>query len=283
MQQDKELLSIREIQMVELDILRTVVHWFEKHEIDYCLCGGTMLGAVRHDGFIPWDDDVDILVPRRDYDRIKILIEAGDWHDKMIFFNFPGDEGYPYPFIKARNREYVVVDKFRDKTWPNYIWIDIFPLDHYPDDERAHRHVIKINYFLNRILGAGTMINDKEALLKQRIISKLLRTLYFFMGGYRMITVMIDRYAQIMNNRYIDSKHVGDGVWPNGLKDYFSLDSVYPTQKHIFEDDYFSIPVNYDKYLTHFYGNYMQIPPENERVDHNITVFKVKDKSSNLF
>lgn len=274
MEQDQQTLSLWEIQMVELDIMKAVVHWFDKHGISYCLCGGTMLGAVRHEGFIPWDDDMDLLVPREDYDRIRKLLAAGAWQDRTVVFSCPGDDRYPYPFIKVMNREYIVSDPFRDASWPHYIWIDIFPLDHFPDEDGAHRRVLRTNYLLNRILGAGTLLDDGQKTPAQKARAVVLRMLYRLLGGYRRLTVLIDRYARHMNRRYRDSQHVGDGTWPNGWKDYFTVDSVFPMEKHLFEGEAFNIPVHYDKYLTQFYGNYMELPPPEQRGGHHMEAMK---------
>ncbi len=79
-----------------------------------------------------------------------------------------------------------------------------------------------------------------------------------------------------MNEKYRSSGYVGDGVWPSGMNDYFPLNTVEPVIKHRFEDGEFNIPENYDAYLKIFYGDYMRIPPESERSDHHITVYKVK-------
>ena len=79
-----------------------------------------------------------------------------------------------------------------------------------------------------------------------------------------------------MDHRFRNSGYVGDGAWPSGMKDYFPLDAVEPIMKHKFEDSEFNIPVNYDKYLTLFYGDYMTIPPEDKRQDHHITVYRVE-------
>ena len=110
-------LSLREIQLVELDILKRLVQIFEIHNIHYILCGGTMLGAVRHQGFIPWDDDIDILVPRDDYERLKSLARRENEKSQSLRLRLPGDKGNAYPFIKATDINYIVKDTKRDERY----------------------------------------------------------------------------------------------------------------------------------------------------------------------
>ena len=82
----------------------------------------------------------------------------------------------------------------------------------------------------------------------------------------------------MMNKKFQNSNHVGNGVWPNGMNDYFSVSDVRPVIKHKFEDSEFNIPLNYDSFLTHFYGDYMQIPSVEERQNHHITVYRLEKR-----
>lgn len=275
-------LSLREIQLVELDILKRLVQIFEIHNIHYILCGGTMLGAVRHQGFIPWDDDIDILVPRDDYERLKSLARRENEKSQSLRLRLPGDKGNAYPFIKATDINYIVKDTKRDERYPAYIWVDVFPMDHFPDNEAEHRKCIKHITALVQILSSNTI--TKEYLKTRGYYSNPLkmaklfvsRVLYLILGGNSAISGRIDNYARKMDKHNKQSYHVGDGAWPNGMKDYFPLEAVVPVMKHTFEDSEFNIPVNYDKYLTLFYGDYMTIPPAGERQDHHIEVYRVE-------
>ena len=273
----RNMLTLREIQMVEYNILCELTKYFEKNGIHYILCGGTMLGAVRHNGFIPWDDDIDLLVPREDYEKVrKIYSEKDDIGG--IKLKFPGDKGFPYPFIKAVDPNYVAVELVHDEEYRANVWVDVFPMDHFPDEERKHRKYVFMICTLIKILSSNTITKDY---LKGRGYysnpAKMLklvgsRILFRLLGGKDRIAKRIDKIAHRMDTKYKTSNHVGDGAWPNGMKDYFPLSAVEPVMKHKFEEGEFNIPVNYDAYLSHFYGDYMRVPPPNERVDHHITV-----------
>ena len=132
-------LTLREVQLVEYGILTRLVRIFEANGIHYLFSGGTLLGAVRHNGFIPWDDDIDLFVPRDDYERLKRLVIAAGRNMDGIMFRLPGDEGSPHSFIKALDPRYVAMEDKRDDEYRTYAWVDVFPLDHFPDGDLAHR------------------------------------------------------------------------------------------------------------------------------------------------
>ena len=268
--------------MAEFRILVGLVNYLKKKNIHYILCGGSLLGAVRHNGFIPWDDDIDILVPRDDYEELKRLYRSDDNELGDICLKLPGDKDSPHPFIKAIDKSFIVYDEKRGEEFRANLWVDVFPMDHFPDNTILHWLYLKCVLSLVRVLSANTI--TKEYLISRGyyrepvkflklIISKVL---YKMLGGSSEITKLIDRMAFIMDAKCKQSNHVGDGVWPSGMNDYFPLSTVEPVIKHKFEDGEFYIPKNYDEYLSIFYGDdYMTIPPENKRIDHHITVYRV--------
>ncbi|MBQ6196101.1 MAG: LicD family protein [Lachnospiraceae bacterium] len=276
-------LSLREIQLEELKILKTLTFFFAKHDIHYILCGGSMLGAVRHEGFIPWDDDIDILVPRDDYEKLKVLYKNEKAGLEGIKLTLPGDKGSPHSFIKAINTDYIVKEKTRNEEYQAYLWVDVFPMDHFPDDEKTHRKYLRKISTLVKILSSNTI--TKEYLISRGYYSNVVKRVkllvsqcaYHILGGSQKIALRIDRVARDMDTKFKSSDHVGDGAWPNGMKDYFPMRAVEPVMLHDFEDTQFYIPENYDEYLTLFYGDYMRIPPVEERQDHHIEVYQVEE------
>ncbi|MCR4681961.1 MAG: LicD family protein [Clostridiales bacterium] len=275
---ERNNLSTRDIQLIEYNILCKVVDFLDNNELGYMLCGGTLLGAVRHGGFIPWDDDVDIFIPRNDYERLRTMVSSEPCCVNGVTFMIPGEEGGYHPFIKAVNTDYPCVEMNLEGIM-QYIWVDIFPMDHYPEDERKHKSYVKKQIRLMNILLTGFLSSDykkrvhkKNPLLFAKHFIGLI--LFKMMGGGKGVSRYSDKIAKRMNERYSSSHYVGDGTWPAGMKDYFDIDWIYPTTKLKFEDRLFTVPGNYDAYLTHFYGDYMTPPPENKRGGHSITVYR---------
>lgn len=275
-----EKLTLREVQLEELDILLKVRDFLEANDIRYSLCGGTMLGAVRHKGFIPWDDDVDLLMMREDFQKLRKIVEDCRPSLGDVEFHLPGDKGYIYPFIKAVNPK-IIVDY--GKPEDNHLWIDIFPMDHFPDNKLMHRLYLQRLITLERALSIGTYSDENMRQrgyydsLPGRLKMYVARGLYRLLGGYEKISRRMDRLAQDMNRKYIDSGHVGDASWPNGMNDYFAVGWCFPTVKMQFEGHELNVPEKYDAYLTRFYGDYMTLPPEEKRQTHYLTAYRVKE------
>ena len=271
-------LTLREIQLAELDILLKVTEYFDSHGIYYILCSGTMLGAVRHKDFIPWDDDIDMYIFRDDFERLKALASDGRDIPEGVKFLVPGDEGHIYPYIKAVNPSIIADDG--KITGTSHLWADIFPLDHFPDDTREHKKYLRKAIFLQAVLSVATYTwpHLKERgytrTLKGKIRVLAAKIICTLMGGYRNIALRLDRMARELDGRYKSSKHVGDGAWPNGMNDYFLVEWVKPAIKHEFEGHEFNIPARYDDFLTHFYGDYMTPPPEDKRQTHYLKAYR---------
>lgn len=263
-------LSLTDIQKCELGILEKAVEMFDKHDVHYLLAYGTMLGAVRHNGFIPWDDDIDIFVPRADYEKLKRLLREGWLGVEYLSYGIPGDEGYPYPFIKILDKRYLVDDKDIKKQFHLNLWIDVFPLDHLPNErEIAASITIETGKYMNLL---GLEIAERE---NTRNIKYYLKSVFAkAMGGYRGVARYIDRRAQKINDQNASSKVMGNIVWPQYRKDFFEVDQIVPTIVHDFCGDQFMIPQNYHEHLNYLYGDYLQLPPEEKRQRHFITVFR---------
>ena len=127
-------LSNEEIREIQINLLETIKDICERYNIKYSLAYGTLLGAVRHKGFIPWDDDIDIFLQRPDYERLIDIISNQSEYYWLNVLDVRQKEDYYYPFAKAVDSR--TLAKMADNTTPHGIWIDLFPIDHIPDKSR---------------------------------------------------------------------------------------------------------------------------------------------------
>lgn len=260
----KEIL-LKEMQMIELSLLKKVKNICVENHLRYFLFGGTLLGAVRHKGFIPWDDDVDIIMPRKDYLRfIKIFKEQQDPNIRL--FSLYTNDDYYYPYAKVVDTKTVLIENNLKKIKGYGVYIDIFPIDGVAKPDNMEKMFKKLRYLQNlRWRSASTAWYKSNKWYG--FVPKLLMRMYFGIIGYRYPIRKIDEI--VSKNEYETSTLVGTFTTMWERKSIVKKSQLEPARSLQFEDDYFNVPNDYHTYLTNLYGDYLQLPPEDKRVTHH--------------
>ena len=265
-------ISLRKLQLIETDILKIVDKFCKKHDIKYSLYAGTALGAVRHGGFIPWDDDIDICMTRPDYERFLKL-----WREQ-------GEEGYALQGTDNPNYEYINFSKIRKigtKFGTEFdvkaygednvgIFLDVFPFDKVPNDKRKRKKFL-FNVKLWLVYTRGYAYTRGGTFLK--LISKLL----LLKSRKRQLKIRNKLEKKILSYQSMEKDYsLASLACPASLKNIFPADILDQVQEIDFEDTKASIYKDYDTALRITFGNYMQLPPEQERVcKHEPFIFDV--------
>lgn len=266
-------LSLKEVQQKELDLLKKIDAFCTENEIVYFLAYGTLIGTIRHGGFIPWDDDIDIIMPRPDYDKFISLKEKFC----SSFFNTDiktfKDKDYYYPFIKVVDINTIARETHIRKKIKTHIWVDVFPLDGVFDDDRKNKILFFKQKIYTRILTSGKILPFR---MKGGIIIKILGTMFIPFG---IILNHLFNFSSILDKlsrkrSYETSEKVADVCVGYGMSEIIYKNEIFPLIKEKFEDYEFFIPANYHKYLTQLYGDYMKLPSENKRKTHNVEAFE---------
>lgn len=265
-------LTLDELKKIEFDILKHFDAFCKKHNIRYYLAYGTLLGAVRYKKFIPWDDDVDVLVPRDDYERLLKIYED---NAKYKLFAFEKDSKFYYPFAKLCDLSTrKVMPKFRSSDAIPGVEIDIFPLDCWHSDYEMAKKEAQSIYREILFLQASHL---RETPVKKGIKSLL----------WKVISV----YARIRTHKYFNKKivkkskankqerpaFVGSKSWCiYGAKGVIPAEAFAESIDIEFEGEFFPAPVGYDIYLTCLYGDYLPEPPkEKQKTHHDFKAYRI--------
>lgn len=275
---EKRKIRLYEIQKLELDVLVKLISYFEENDIMYFTCAGTMLGAVRHKGFIPWDDDVDVYVPRADYDRL-MKISDGQLIDGYISIKKPGDKNYIYPYSKACNEKTVIYEQnVSDEKYAIGIFVDIFPLDkHYDSEFKNSLLTVKAKWYRSLLETASNQINLSKKGSARWLIKELVRTFQKPMTKHWTV----EKTAAVIDNmgRKMESKsthHIGNLVMKPGLKkDYYNSEYFSSAVEGEFEGHKINNPIGYDAYLKEMYGDYMTPPPKEQQIMHGFNAWYI--------
>ena len=268
MEENRKLRKIGsdDIKRISLDILIDVASFCEKNNIRYYLACGTLLGAVRHKGFIPWDDDVDIMMPRPDFIRFMDLYKS----DRFKGY-WPSEGRYYYG--KVYDPKTIKYEKGYDykKYQPLGVDIDIFPLDGIVNDEevikKLHNKSAKLELLL-RLSNQKIFLRKNPLKCINRIIPRII--------GSKRLEKMIERNA--MTYPYETSEYViRMRNTPNGFTGALKKEVYDEPVKLEFEGHMFYVPRDYDKWLTAFYGDYMTLPPEEKRRVHYNDTYQIED------
>lgn len=256
-----ESVMLKEIQQSELKILIYFRNFCEANGLKYFITAGTLLGAVRHGGFIPWDDDIDVVMPREDYDRfVKYMRKNGA--GEFVFQDGKTDKGYPIYCPKLRENSYVVHEElFGESLKNNGCYIDILPLDDCPGDKQAARTFFDMNVFLTTAL--VKKINPqyrigytKKSMKRLHAMARLLPR-----NAIRLLRDLLRHNVSGELLCTVDGAH----GYPNEVYERGWFSGSIPME---FEGEIFSAPIGWDKLLKNMYGDYMKLPGEENRNGH---------------
>jgi len=260
--------NLRDLQLAQLEILKEFIRVCKELNLKYFLYAGTLLGCIRHEGFIPWDDDIDIIMPRKDY---EIFLKKGQnlLKEKYFLQTYKTDLEYTMNFAKIRNSSTTFIESSVKNININHgVYIDIFPFDGYRPEKKFYNLKLNIIYKFHRIHISKSYSIERVKNLKLKIFDIVTDILY----KNKTITQILekeDRMAQrykIDECEYVSSYEYVD-MKPNEIyvpKEYFGEGVT-----KIFEGIEVNVPTNYDGYLTRLYGDYMQLPPEEKRIAHH--------------
>ena len=264
-------MTLDEIKSVELEMLRYLDNICKTDHIDYMLIGGSLLGAIRHNGFIPWDDDIDIILTMENYDKLfSVLKNIKHEHFKLLHYSIQKD--CYHPFMKFVDTRTCVKEKNK-KEISNYgVFIDIFGYFKFPENiNEGKKHFKKINY-LRKNMGR---CSDKK-LIYNFSFKNILRIPLKIKSKVIGMNYYMNKYDKVMRKYSNTNTHFMVSNWPvysyeHEIQEYDNLKDVCC---HNFEDINALIPVQYDKILTKLYGNYMELPPVEKRIsNHDMEVY----------
>lgn len=251
------------LQQKELELLKLFVQLCERMQLRYYLVCGTALGAVKYGGFIPWDDDVDVAMPREDYEvfleKAPALLPEG-----MFLQNYRSEPAFPQIFSKLRNSNTTYIEKSAAALPINHgIYIDIFPLDGYPELPKEQRRMERKKKLYLHLLGTAFA---EPAPLKSKMIYRVKRALGFHKKTAQFATdydAMIRKYP--LENAPVWCNH---GNW-QGRLEYAPREQYGSGAEAIFEGLVVQVPERYSEYLMQKYGDYTQDPPVQEQIGHH--------------
>lgn len=255
------------------NMLFEVDAFLSQHNLQYTIYGGTLLGAVRHQGFIPWDDDIDLGMLRPEYEKlIEILHSENIIGGSLLGVGYEMGEG-DWPFLKIVNPE-IFVDEDNTGISKN-LWIDIFPVDAAPNHFKK-LYFFYLYYFLRRIFFSmradifGIKFEQNSNIFKS-VYNCLIRLIGKHMKNEKVVHAYVaacKRY-NISNAKYYSENVWGTRQFPRGIFDEYV--------KYSFEDLQVTGIKRSDEYLQILYGDYMKVPPENKRLNHKVIAWREVD------
>lgn len=250
-------INTEELKKIQVEILDVMSQFCENHGIQYWIDSGTLLGAIRHKGYIPWDDDIDTGMLRKDYDIFMKLFNEES--DRYKVYSVENDPGYSFPFAKIIDTQTVLYEP-DERGYKSAVYVDLFVYDNAPDDEKEVRRMFKRRNYLQKMRSLQWHHRPSGNVLRRTLIYIANIPMRLVPNGY--FDSKIVKNAKKFQNE--ETKRVGN----------FSATAVVTADKSIFRDfiyvefggKKYKAPIGYDEWLKAFYGDYMQLPPVEKRV-----------------
>lgn len=260
-------LSESEIKDVLIQLLVSIHNYCEQENLSYFLSYGSLIGAIRHKGFIPWDDDIDICMPRKDYETL-----IKHYNEKQtgttVLISPENDPDYYVTSAKLLDtrtvmKEHVSVDKTIG------VYLDIFPIDYWPDDrEHAIKQNKKITFLRKMLTLKNLQIDPKRGCIKNLIVM-LGHIALIGIGRRKLINKIISVSTMYNENRTPKYAGVVSESDHYGIREIMPVEWMQRITKATFEGKEYKIPAYYDSILSQLYGDYMSFPPKTEQISHH--------------
>lgn len=260
----------RELHVAELSVARQFVDICEKNKLNYYMLGGTLLGAVRHKGFIPWDDDMDFGMPREDYDKLLRLLKT-EYSDIFLVTHYSVSDTHDYQ-LKLESDKVKIIHNGLEKN----PWIDILPLDGMPNNflfRKIHslrllslRALYKISHMSSNVADFNPYRTKVESLIIK--IAKIIALEKIFVEKDQLNK--LDR--SLRKYSFKQSDYVINFMGAYKLKEMFPKSIYEDSVLYTFENEKFCGPRNYDYVLTQLYGDYMTPPKDEDKNKHSTEI-----------
>ncbi|XME01253.1 phosphorylcholine transferase LicD [Lachnospiraceae bacterium C1.1] len=265
-----EAISEVEQKKMLLELLDIIIKRCEEKNYTYMLFWGTLLGAIRHHGMIPWDDDIDIAMPREDYEKFKADVLKNPLAENISFCDYEHPVGnfYPYCMGKIGRSDTIIHHEMFAEKYETFLSIDVFPLDTVADDKvEFDKFRMENDRIMKSVSGCIYRPNREERNLIHYILAFIRVRLRFL---FKYDKLMRKRLGLIDRSTKNDSETIAvpTNVNSRGIGLRFSKKSI-EVKKAEFDGRMVNIPVGYDEILTKTFGDYMELPPEEERVSHH--------------
>ena len=263
----KKQIEMAECKTIMLGILKYLDEVCRNNNIEYTLMGGSLIGAIRHKGMIPWDDDIDVMLMRDDYDRL-IEILSKEKSKQYSVLTWENNKTYPFPFAKLVDTRTTLIEK-NIKTIDNYgLFVDIFPCDSLP--KKFGRMYFLRKKFYRRLMGGYMCIDNQNMGIAKKIRKFVAEKIY----GRERILRNFDKLSKKYNNSDKASNQVAHPWFSYNYKKAYIKGEFFDS----FTDAEFDglkvrIVEKYDEYLRFVFGDYMVLPPVEKRKSHGLTAY----------
>ena len=269
--------TLRKLQEIELGILKECLRIIDSHSLTYYMLGGTLLGAIRHQGFIPWDDDIDIGLPRPDYEKF-IKIAQKELRSPFRLHLFNSNDEYGYYYIRVENTDVKLKRTATTKDVIINAWIDIFPLDGGPKDDKQFMKWNKKGALLLKLFRLSQFDYFYSTTSSQKSKGKLVIGIKKFISISRLYKMLnpqkrwraLDTHLKMYKYNCSPRIYNFCGYW--GIKECFDKKKYGKGKKYKFEDLLLNGPSDYDYVLSQMYGDYMKPPNDADKAHHYVEI-----------
>ena len=258
--------NLNHTQDILLEMLKKLHNMCEQNNIRYYAIGGTMLGIARHQGFIPWDDDIDVGMPRTDYERFLQLFENRTFDHYSVESAHSQDPAFTYPYAKLYDTSTTLIENRRIPL-KRGLYIDIFPLDGIGDSMKKSRRTYSKIKRKNNLLVLRSLAYSRDRNFYKKAIIFLAQILPNRIAGEKKLTRSIE--ALCKERDFDSSEYVGNAVGAWGWKEIMPRYIFGTPTQYVFENITVMGVEKADEYLTHIYSDWRKEPPKDKRVSHH--------------